>query len=344
MSQKDLSQPLHHVEFQVSLEEDGLRLDHFLLERITWRSRNDAQKRIRRGEVFVDGATLRQARRVRAGQRVTVLVLEGPATAPVRRDRIPLDFLYEDSDLVALNKPAGVLVHPVGRHVTDTLLNLLHLRAQEAAGGLGPPPMIVHRLDQDTSGVLVLVKTEGARRRLGADFEERRVAKGYLAIVCGAPADPRGLVDAPIGPDEQAAIRIKMCVRADGRPAQTAYEVLGNAGGYSLLRCRPRTGRQHQIRLHLAHLGTPIVGDRLYGRTPSPQWPPDEAPPEGLDGTPLRRQALHAESLEFQHPGSGAPMSLRAPAPPDFAWLLRALPADAAASIAGSAPRIPGSP
>ncbi len=344
MSQKDLSRPLSQVEFSVRLEEDGLRLDHFLLERISWRSRSDAQRRIARGEVWVDGVALRKSRRVWAGQTVTVMVTEGPATAPVRTEEIPLEILLEDDHLIVLNKAPGTLVHPVGRHVTDTLLNVLHLRAQTADGRFGPPPMIVHRLDQDTSGVLVLAKTESARRRLGSDFEERRVAKQYLAIVFGVPADRTGIVDAPIGPDEEAAIQIKMRIRPDGRPASTAYEVLGVHSGYALVRLYPKTGRQHQIRLHLAHLGTPIVGDRLYGMSLAADWPPPPAPEGGIDGTPMRRQALHAEALKLAHPATGVPLRLAAPCPTDFEWLLRELRAGGAWSDPGTAPPIPGSP
>jgi 23S rRNA pseudouridine1911/1915/1917 synthase len=297
---------LDTVHLVVERNEEGLRQDAFLLRRLPWCSRADLVRRILRGEVLVDGVPRRKSTRLRAGQRVMVLVRDGPAREPIPRERIPIRVLYEDEHLIVLDKATGTVVHPVGRHVNDTLINVLHLRAREACGRLGAPPRIVHRLDRETSGVIVLAKEDHVRRSLGADFEARRVEKTYWAVVAGQPHPPEGQVAAPIGPDPRSAIRLKMAVRPDGKEAVTAYATVDAAGPWTLLELRPRTGRQHQLRVHCAALGAPILGDHLYGGPPSPSG----------------RLLLHAARLRFRHPVTLEELDLRASAPPEFQGIL----------------------
>jgi 23S rRNA pseudouridine1911/1915/1917 synthase len=307
------------------LEEKGLRLDTFLSMRVTWRSRNDLQRRIHDLKVLLDGRPPRKSARLQPGQTVTVFVDEGPATLEVPVDRIPLRILHEDAALVAIDKAAGTVVHPVGRHVMDTGINALHARAK-ARGELAAAPRIVHRLDRDTSGVLVLAKDAEARRILGADFENRRVEKSYLALVEGHVVATHGTIDLPIGPDSESEIRLKMACRPDGRASSTVFEVVSRHCGFTLVRCFPRTGRQHQIRVHLAALGHPILCDHLYGRA-APLLASDLDPGHGdPDRVILARQALHAESLTFRHPVTGESMHLEVPLAPDLEAVCRAMP------------------
>jgi 23S rRNA pseudouridine1911/1915/1917 synthase len=317
MALRDLSRAQTQVEYRAGAADAGRRLDAFLQEHVFWRSRTDLQRRIREARVLVDGKPARKNSRLQPGQVVTVFVDEVAAAAEVPVASIPIEILFEDEHLVALDKAAGTVVHPVGRHVLDTVINALHVRYREA--GRDVVPMIVHRLDRETSGVLVLAKNPEARKRLGAHFETRRVAKSYLAVVAGVVRDDRGAIDLPIGSDPHSEIRLKMACVPEGRPSLTEFEVLARGRGWSLVRCRPRTGRQHQIRVHLAAIGHPILADALYG-TAGPMrggdLDPDAPEPERIL---LARHALHAESLEFDHPATGARMRLEAPPPPDFA-------------------------
>lgn len=319
MPARDLSRPLTRVSWIVPGAAAGLRLDHWLRERAPWRSRNDLQRRIAGGRVLVDDTPARKALRLRAGQKVAILVDEGPAAEPVPLERIPLRVIWEDPWLVALDKAPGTVVHPVGRHVTDTVINAVHLRYRAT----GVRPLIVHRLDRDTSGVLVLAKDMASRRLLGRAFEERRVQKTYLALTAGRPRPGHGVLDRPIGPDPESGIRLKVACVPDGKPSRTGYRVLASPGAFSLVRCSPHTGRQHQIRVHLADAGHPILGDRLYG-TPPPLYRGDL----GLPGNPrdpvLHRQALHAAELSFPHPRTGRRVVLTAPLAPDLAALMEA--------------------
>lgn len=320
---RDLGKPLTEVELVVPAEDAGLRLDHFLAEKLPWRSRSDLQRRVRDGLISVNGEPARPAQRVQPGMLVRVLVTESPGINTEVPATLPFRILLEDPWLLALDKPPGAVVHPVGRHVNDTLLNVLHARHARLSGPAGlTAPMIVHRLDKDTSGVLVFASDEEARRRLGLDFETRRVRKSYLALVHGCVSAPDGVIDLPVGPDTTHAVRTKMAVTAEGRPSRTRFETLFRSATLSLVRFLPETGRQHQIRVHAEAIGHPILCDRLYGVTePDPETPRVFSDAAGHE---LARQALHAEALLFRHPGTDAEVLLHAPLAPDLAALLPA--------------------
>ncbi|HMS16129.1 MAG TPA: RluA family pseudouridine synthase [Planctomycetota bacterium] len=322
---RDLSKPIEFVRFVVTAEEGGMRLDHLLAARVTWRSRTDVQRRILAGTVLVNGQPRRKATAVHSGDRIDVLV-DGPATEPTQMDAIPIQVIYEDDVLIVLNKAPGTVVHPVGRHVNDTLVNALHIRHHKLGLSGAVPPMIVHRLDRDTSGVLVLAKDEQVRKILGSAFESREVRKTYLAIVRGEVVPASFHVNEPIGPHPTLDSKVMMACVQDGRPAETSFEVLERHASHTLLRCRPHTGRQHQIRVHLMHAGHPILCDHLYGQ-PGPLLASDL-----VDDHPdpharlLSRQALHAESLEFEHPLTHEILRMEAELPADLACMLDRMP------------------
>jgi 23S rRNA pseudouridine1911/1915/1917 synthase len=237
-----------------------------------------------------------------------------------------LPILFEDAHCVAMDKPAGVPVHPAGRHLENTVIHYLHRRYPRDDEAGGDLPRLLHRLDRETSGVLLASKHGDFHYHVGQAFEFRRVQKTYLAVVEGRVERDGGSIDLGIGPARGSPIRLKMEARDDGTglPASTHYRVLRRSQRFSLLELVPKTGRQHQLRVHLAAIGHPIVGDKIYG--------PDEnyflnAINGGLDESALRRlvlprQALHAQALEFQHPQTGRLMHLQAPLPADMAALL----------------------
>jgi len=313
---------LREIVYSVAPGDAGRRLDIWLQGIVTWRSRSDLQRRIVEGRVLVDGQPARKGAKLQPGQEVRVMV-DGPATEDVPTDQIPIRVIHEDQSLIVIDKAPGTVVHPVGRHVMDTIVNALHVRHHSGEGVPGDqPPMIVHRLDRDTSGVLAFAKDETARKRLGADFEARRVDKSYLAIVSGSVADDRGTIDLPIGPDVDADIKLKVACVADGKPSRTDFEIVQRTELLSLVRCHPRTGRQHQLRVHLAAIGHPILCDRLYGDPTAvtvAMLDPTRADP---DRVLLDRQALHAERLAINHPMTGEPMIFEAALPPDLASLV----------------------
>ena len=308
------------VEMIVPLERRGQRLDQALTALLPDVSRAAIQKLIRGGHVTLAGSIARSARRLRGGVQV---IVEIPPSEPstLEPEARELDILHEDSDLVVINKPAGLTVHPGAGRKRATLVNALlhHCRDLSGIGGIERPG-IVHRLDRETSGAIVVAKNDRTHRDLAAQFKDRQVRKTYHALVWGRPRASRGLVDAPIGRHPTA--RVRMAIRADGRPARTAWEILEVLGPVALVEARPETGRTHQIRVHLASLGHPIVGDRLYaGRRGT-------ASVEGEPGTALAAYqglALHALRLEFRHPRTGRSVVLDAPLPADLLTLLEAL-------------------
>ncbi|MGA8810318.1 MAG: RluA family pseudouridine synthase, partial [Thermoanaerobaculia bacterium] len=234
---------------------------------------------------------------------------------------IPLSILFEDSDLVVINKPAGLVVHPAAGHADRTLVNalLFHVRDLSGIGG-ELRPGIVHRLDKDTSGVMVIAKNDHAHRKLTAAWSTESVRKEYVAIVYGTPSQMRGTIDAPIARDPRN--RKRMAVVAGGRNAITDYEVIEHLRHASVIRCILRTGRTHQIRVHLKSLGHPIIGDPVYS---GPQWRgiPDKKLQKAISG--FSRQALHAAHLAISHPKTDVQMSFAAPLPDDMRDLIRAL-------------------
>lgn len=286
------------------------RLDRYLAVRFPGFSRSAVQRWIAEGLVLVDGRPAKASQKVAGGQRIQVTV-PPPTPEDLVPEARPLDILYEDADLVLLNKPPGEVVHPAPGHSTGTLVQALLAHCTDLTGVGGRlRPGIVHRLDKDTSGVLLVAKNERTFRALQEQFKAREVRKTYLALVHGHPHEPAGRIEAPIGRDPHS--RQRMAVVPGGRTAVTRYRVLRSVGSYALVLAQPVTGRTHQVRVHLAFLGHPVAGDALYG--------PRRAP--------FPRQFLHAWCLGFHHPSTGKWMEVRAPLPADLRAALRALVAE----------------
>jgi 23S rRNA pseudouridine1911/1915/1917 synthase len=248
---------------------------------------------------------------VQPGDVITVHLPVAEQAAP-QAETVPLEIVFEDSDLVVINKPAGMVVHPAQGHASGTLVNALLARYPDLAAmsltDAGPTerPGIVHRLDRDTSGLMIVARTPAALRHLQQQFKGRTVEKIYLALVFGHPEAAEGIIDVPLGRDPR--FRQKIAPRAAGKPARTHYRLLEDLGQYSLLEVGLETGRTHQIRVHLAWLKCPVVGDTVYGRKKNTLG--------------LKRQFLHAWKLRFQHPRSGEILHLEAPLPPDLQAVL----------------------
>jgi 23S rRNA pseudouridine1911/1915/1917 synthase len=312
------SETLHAV---VGAEQHNLRLDRALGELFPHQSRNFLAKLVTAGKVRVAGAAaVKPSHRVEEGQEVTVEVPPAAPSSMASQD-LPLTILYQDEDVVVIDKPAGLVVHPAAGHPDQTLVNALLHHVQDLSGIGGElRPGIVHRLDKDTSGVMLIAKHDDAHRKLTAAWNSDAVRKEYLALVYGTPAADRGSIDAPIGRDPRD--RKRMAVVAEGRRAVTDYEVAERLRYASLLRCRLRSGRTHQIRVHMKHLGHPIVGDPVYS---GPQWRgiPDKKIQKALSS--LERQALHATRITFPHPRDGRVMVVEAPLPDDMRAILEML-------------------
>jgi 23S rRNA pseudouridine1911/1915/1917 synthase len=310
----------------------GTRLDVFLARAFPDRSRSFLARAIEKGAVRIDGLPARAAVKLKAGSVVRFVVPEPPRAGP-EAEEIPLEFLHLDDWLAAVNKPAGMVVHPAKGNWKGTLAGALRWHLERAGGGLsqagGPTrPGIVHRLDRDTSGVIVVARTEEVHHALARQFERRTVEKTYLAITQGQPQFDRDEISLPIGIHPYQ--REKMAVRRDhatSREAVTRFEVVERFRAAALVRVTPKTGRTHQIRVHLAAIGCPVLCDGLYsGRTvvePGFFGLPPDHPLAG--GPPLTRQALHAARLVVDHPGSGARLELAAPLPADMERTLAAL-------------------
>lgn len=303
---------------EVSPAGEQMRVDAYLALRFPEISRSRLQAAIRRQQVKLDGVVAKPSTRLSAGQRLDV-VLPEPEPACSRPEEIPLDILFEDDWLVAINKPPGMVVHPAKGHWSGTLTAaLVHHFSQLSQAGGANRPGIVHRLDRDTSGVILIAKHDLAHVKLTEQFEARTVKKQYLAIVTPAPDRDRDLIDKPIGVHPYQ--REKMAIREHhptSKPATTQYEVVCRYRGLALVKAFPKTGRTHQIRLHLAHIGCPILADKLYGGRS--RFLLGELTGKADDTTELLvRQALHAERIEFAHPGTGEPMAISAPIPRDL--------------------------
>lgn len=297
-------EPERHA-FVATEAHDGMRLDRALAE-LSDLSRSRLKALIVEGRVRIDGAAAGDpARKLRAGERID-LAVPPPVPAEPSAEEIPLDVVYEDEELIVINKPAGLVVHPAPGNRGGTLVNALLHHCQGRLSGIGgvARPGIVHRLDKDTSGLLVAAKTDRAHQGLARMFHDHDLERGYLAVVWGRPRLPRGTVDAPIGRSPQN--RKKMAVaKQGGRRAVTHWRLLRPVGSRaSLLDCRLETGRTHQIRVHLAHIGHPVVGDPLYGGMITNRL---GSAPADLQATvkPWSTQALHAYLLGFCHPVSG---------------------------------------
>ncbi|MEK6814857.1 MAG: RluA family pseudouridine synthase [Nitrospirota bacterium] len=298
---------------QVPSTEKGARLDAYLARVLPDQSRSRIARLIDGGHVTVDGGVSKPSHRLKGGEAVQVVV-PPPAPADIPAEAIPLDVLYEDADIIVVNKPAGLVVHPGAGRRTGTLVNALLHRCPDLAGiGDKIRPGIVHRLDRDTSGVMAAAKTERAHRSLAAQFKNRTVEKEYLAVVAGRMPKKRGRIEAAIG--RHATQRKKMTTRTRrGREAVTEYRVVAESERASLLSVRILTGRTHQIRVHMAASGHPVLGDGVYGGK--------SARPADV---PLPRQMLHARRLAFTHPVTGERLSFAAPIPEDMRNLLERL-------------------
>lgn len=311
----------------VEAAEAGERLDRWLGRKLrpTW-SRSFLVHRIEAGAVTVNGKTVRPAYKTVAGDAVAVDVAPPPDGVP-KPEPIELDVIYEDDHLAVLKKPVGMLVHPGASVSSGTLVNgMLHRWPRVASVGSPERPGIVHRLDRDTSGVMVVALSNEARVKLVQQFKTRVVKKEYRAIVIGKVALQSDYIDLPIGPDPRHPERQRIDVQ-DGKPASTFYEVVERLRGYTYLRAYPMTGRTHQIRLHLSHLGHPCVADPLYGRQITLPWRRmlEEREQSGLPVPKIRRQALHALKLRFTHPVDGREMAFETPLAEDMQELLEFL-------------------
>ncbi len=307
------------MELQVDSAPPGIRLDAWLHRQLPQLSRSLLARWIREGRVLVDGRRAKPRHALAAGQ--VVRVAPPPPPEPVLRPReMDLDILHEDSHLLVLDKKPGVMVHPGSGRGGSTLVDgLLHHCGGELAP-TGDPlrPGIVHRLDQDTSGCLVVAKTAGAHRDLSRQFAGRSVAKRYLALACGRVVPAEGSIEAGIERNPARRDRMRASRQGGGRPALTRYRTLEPLEGASLLELDLHTGRTHQIRAHLQFLGFPVFGDESYGRRST-------AALARQCGHRPARQMLHARFLAFGHPATREPMRFQAPAPPDFLEALRAL-------------------
>jgi 23S rRNA pseudouridine1911/1915/1917 synthase len=306
------------VDVRIGAEHEGARLDVALAARFPELSRTRLQTLIRDRQVHVNGRVVSRAgERLREGDRVEV-TLPPPVPAGLQPEAIPLDVVYEDGAVLIVNKPAGLVVHPAAGHATGTLVHaaLAHAPDLEGIGG-ELRPGVVHRLDKDTSGLIILAKNERALAGLQQAFKARSIRKTYLAVVEGHPPTPSGRVEAPIGRDPAHRKRMAVVPGSRGRIAQTAYRTLETFAAGSLLEVHPETGRTHQIRVHLAFLGCPVAGDRVYAARPG--------------HIPAPRHMLHAWKLRLHLPGEPEAREFEAPLPPDFQHVLLSLRREGAA-------------
>jgi 23S rRNA pseudouridine1911/1915/1917 synthase len=290
----------------VGVEGRNQRLDRYLAATERWGSRAQVQRLIAGHHVQVDGRAAKPGQTLRVGQTICVEPEVRPSTSDIPPENIPLEVLHEDEALLVLNKPAGLVVHPAVGNWRGTLVNALLHRWGGSLPGLDPQrPGLVHRLDKDTSGVIVIAKDPAALADLAGQFRRREVEKRYVALVWGRLRDKRGTLNAPLG--RNPAHRERMAVRSGGRAAVTQYEVIAVGQRVTYVRLMPKTGRTHQLRVHLAALGHPIVGDAVYG-----------AARRRASQSLIGRQALHAQTIAFVHPKTGRRVVYAAAEPEDF--------------------------
>jgi len=316
----------------VAKDAAGERLDVFLAHCLPKYSRVQLRRVIGAGGVLVNGQGTKVAYRLAAGDRVSVVLPPMNAAGP-HPENIPLDVLYEDDAIIAVNKPPGMVVHPARGHWSGTLASALSYHFQQLSSAGGPTrPGIVHRLDRDTSGVMVVAKTDPMHYALAAQFENRTTEKEYFAITAGVPDRDRDVIEQPIGMHPHQ--REKMAIRAGhttSREASTFYEVVERFAGFAAVRVMPKTGRTHQIRVHLAHIGCPVLCDKLYGGRASItrgelRRQRSHRLPGADDGdVVLARQALHARRIKLAHPATGQPIEFTAPLPADLEGVLEVL-------------------
>jgi len=317
MKEKDLAKPIHSFNFIVTEDDLPSRADKFLAKKMPWRSRTFFQKMINSGEVETNGKKCRRGKYLSVGEVVTVDV-KNHQQEFTSSNSITIDKIYEDDDLLVVNKMPGVIVHPAGRHLYNTLMNAVHSEYAES----DYRPRLVHRLDKDTSGVLVLAKNEFARSELARQIENRCVAKNYLAFAHGIFSRRSGEIELSIRHGNYSHNRLKQEISEEGLHAKSIYEVLASApcvqgfpSGLSLVKVRLITGRTHQIRLHLSGIGHPILADKLYGREDKCY----------LGNIKIETQLLHAWKFGCRHPVTGKEIEFIAPLPQEFSDCVRKL-------------------
>ena len=284
-------------------EQAGQRLDAFLAQALPELTRSAAQRLIAEGLVTVDGKAPAKSLKLSGGETVAVTVPE-PEEAQALPEDIPLDVVYEDDDVIVVNKPVGMVVHPAPGHSGGTLVNALLHHCGDSLSGIGGElrPGIVHRIDRDTSGLIIAAKNDFAHQALSAQLQDHSLCRTYEAVVIGNLREDSGTVNAPI--DRNPKDRKKMAVVKGGREAVTHYEVIRRYRGYTLVKCKLETGRTHQIRVHMAYIGHPLAGDIVYG---------NKSDKSGIEG-----QCLHAARLEFIHPDTGENVAVEAELPKYF--------------------------
>ena len=293
---------------RASEESKNQRLDAFLASSLDGLTRSQVTRLIESGEVAVDGRAVSKSYKLAGGEDIAVTLPEPEPVEAVPQD-IPLDVVYEDADVIVVNKPSGMVVHPAPGHPDGTLVNALLYHCAGTLSGIGGAlrPGIVHRIDRDTSGLIIAAKNDAAHQYLSAQLADHTLARTYECIVVGALREDRGTVNAPIA--RHPTDRKRMAVVAGGREAVTHWEVIARYPGYTHVRCRLETGRTHQIRVHMAYIGHPILGDTVYGAK-------KEVP--GLTG-----QCLHAVGLRFLHPRTHEVVELSCPLPDEFTRMLQ---------------------
>ena len=296
------------IRLRASEESKNQRLDAFLASSLDGLTRSQATRLIESGEVAVNGRAVSKSYKLAGGEDIAVTLPEPEPVEAVPQD-IPLDVVYEDADVIVVNKPSGMVVHPAPGHPDGTLVNALLYHCAGTLSGIGGAlrPGIVHRIDRDTSGLIIAAKNDAAHQYLSAQLADHTLARTYECIVVGALREDRGTVDAPIA--RHPTDRKRMAVVAGGREAVTHWEVIARYPGYTHVRCRLETGRTHQIRVHMAYIGHPILGDTVYGAK-------KEIP--GLTG-----QCLHAVGLRFLHPRTHEVVELSCPLPDEFTRMLQ---------------------
>ena len=296
--------------FEITDENCGLRVDKLLAVSCEGLSRSYIQKLIKDGKVLLNGQVCKASTVTSEGDRVLLYAPE-PVTPDILPQDIPLDILYEDGDVIVVNKPKGMVVHPAPGHYSDTLVNALLYHCSDLSGINGVlRPGIVHRIDKDTTGAIIACKNDRAHEKIAAQLKEHSLDREYRAIVHGNIKEDKGTINAPIGRDRKDRKRMGIDYE-NGREAVTDYEVLERFGQYTYIKCILETGRTHQIRVHMSHMKHPVLGDEVYSHISSP--------------FKLTGQTLHAATLGFTHPSTGERILTRAPLPEYFERLLKSL-------------------
>ncbi len=292
------------------VEEDNKRIDAYLSEKLEDTSRVTVQRLISEGKILVNGKKTKASYKVQEGDKIQVEE-EKPVEVSIKAQNIPLEIIYEDNDIIVVNKPKGMVVHPANGNPDGTLVNAIMAICKDSLSGIGGEirPGIVHRLDKDTSGIIIVAKNDKAHINLSEQIKEHKVKKTYIALVRGIVKENEATINMPIGRSEKD--RKKMAVTKKGKEAITHFKVLQRYDNYTLLQVNIETGRTHQIRVHLSQIGYPIVGDEVYSN--------------GKNEWNVKGQCLHAKSLEFIHPGTGTKMYLEAKMPEYFEEILKAL-------------------